>query len=277
MVNPSEAPATRLVALKKGMYLIRFNNVPSKDEFAVISIAPSKESEKVTVDFFPSENVKNNTLLLEDDVVVARVSGGDAIILITNINDEGQVAGVAVDKVAGAAMRSSLRGAQAKKESLAARPVNQAANAMNLSMPSIHLAGHIEMQGDVAMDVNGWLGNPNSSRRLEGFVINWANKPENVDLVYSTEVRGMGRLAPVKTGGYAGTRQKAAAISSLNIALIGENANAYQLSGVAVFTGSSPQAIVPGSDCRGSMESSQLVALKVDVVQKGMVPNVQGG
>ena len=48
----------------------------------------------------------------------------------------------------------------------------------------LELLGHIETRGDVSAK-SGWLGNPNTALRLEGFAANWLSKPDGLTWLIS--------------------------------------------------------------------------------------------
>src|SRR5690606_30589006 len=136
---------------------------------------------------------------------------------------------------------------------------------------SLNFEGHIERRGDVAAQ-GGWLGNPEGNARLEGFAVNWPNKPQGVDLAYSCKVAGQGKQPAVLSGKFAGTRRKAAGIQAITFGLVGPEQKAYQLSGHVVFAGSPPQAIVNGKELSGATGFENLVAISVSITPRMQAP-----
>ena len=132
-------------------------------------------------------------------------------------------------------------------------------------LPPLNLTGHIEQQGDVLGQPGAWLGDPQSSRRLEGFAIQWPGKPQDVDIAYSCVIGGLGRSPAVLSGGFCGSRQRAAPITALSCSLVGKNAATYELRTEAVFAGCPPQKLRSGVEVRGITGREPLVALKVSI------------
>lgn len=259
--NKQQATETRIVSLKPGMYIVRFNAIPTLGEGAILSIAPSESG--VKFDFLASEGVKNNTLFNQSDCVVVRCVGGEGNLLITSLCKSGsRPVGTRIDKISGATNRPG-----ADVSGLGYQPQGQA----RLSQPAaIHLnfLGHIEMRGDVAAHRGDWLGDPKSSRRLEGFSIEWDEHPQELDIAYSCVIGGLGRSPAVLSGGYCGSRQRAAPITALTVSLVGKNANAYQLDMEAVFAGCPQQKMHTGVEVRGITGREQLVAIRAAVSPK---------
>jgi len=259
------ASETRIVALDPGMYIVRFNSIPAAGEGAILSIAPSEDG--VKVDFFTSEGVRNNTLLNQSDIVVVRCAGGEGNLLITSICRSGaKTVGARIDTIAGAVNRPGAEvsglGYQSQRQGQLGAP-----SAAPSAVP-LKLSGHIEYDGDVVAQPGQWLGDPNSRRRLEGFSLDWTERPEEVDLAYSCVIGGLGRSPAVLSGGYCGSRQRAAPITAITVSLVGKRAADYQLQLEVVFAGCPPQKLSTGVECRGLTGREQLVAIRAAVAQR---------
>ncbi len=285
---------TRIVHLEPGMYLIRFDGTPALGESAIVSVAPGEPG--AVVDFFESEGVQNTTLAMSADCIVARCVGGSGNLLVTSVSlSSDTLAGARVDKIASSEGKVRTRAGVVRPEPIPAAstvpPVAQAPDA-NATKPAtvpvapvqvpaaaapaqpaaaaeqIQLMGHIEWKGDVTAQANAWLGDPQGSSRLEGFTVQWHNRPADVDLAYSVVVEGMGRSPAVLSGGFCGSRQRAAAIHGLILTLVGKNAAAYELVVQAVFENTPLQQLGSGVEGRGLTGREKLVALAVGVVRK---------
>ena len=360
-----QATETRIVSLKPGMYIIRFNAIPTLGEGAILSVAPTQAGGHL--DFFFSEGILNNTLFNQSDIAVVRCSGGESNLLITSMCNSGKAVGTRIDKIAGAAERSAathlgasavqpdsppslqpppvaapppsqtqatqppspaapspgvlqsnleLQQGQAPLGSQLPQPqaaiipqsaVHQPAHQQiatpqgqrsplqepyqstlqpspaphspspfadaippsqqptNLNVSPLTLLGHLQEAGDVRVQSGAWLGDPQSRLRLEGFAIEWENKPQDVDVAYSCVIGGLGRSPVVLSGGFCGSRQRAASITALTFSLIGPNAEAFQLKAEAVFANCPPQTLRPGVEVRGIAGAEPLVALRVSI------------
>ena len=132
----------------------------------------------------------------------------------------------------------------------------------------VHLSGHVEMVGDTEKKPGEWLGKRTGAARLEGFSIQWDDKPDDVELVYGCTVEGFGKAPNSVTGGFVGTRQRAAAIKALWIDLNGDAKDEYQLNYVAAFSRSGVLVGRPGRITSGLGVKDHLVGLAVAVVKK---------
>lgn len=244
---------TRTVHLQPGMYVVRFNGAPALGESALVSLASGDEASQV--DFFASEAIINNTLVSADDCIIVRCSGGSSKILLTSLSVSSSVlAGTRIDKIASSTER-----------------LGGTAQAAGLKSPltpeSITLSGHIQWVGDIALSPGAWLGDPGNQNRLEGFTVDWENRPGDVDIAYSAILSGLGRSPAVRTGEFCGSGQRAAAITGLTFSLVGKNAAAYELIVEVKFDGSPVQKLSSGVEGRGVMGREQLVAMQLTVIR----------
>jgi len=280
----------RIITLTPGMYIARFNAAPNPGEFCLLSIAPGDPS--VRIDFFASETVENNMLRTADDIIVVRCTGGEGKLILTSLPGAGAtVTGARLDRIANALERPGAAAPGATTPAPApaavtsgttAAPAAIAAGAPSAVPPApsqpattltaaptrapqvlLKVTGHVELQGDVSVPPGQWLGDPASSRRLEGFSIDWPDRPDDVDLAYSCVMAGIGRSPAVLSGGYCGSRQRATPINAITVSLVGKQASAYALEMEVVFAGCPAQKITPGVECRGLTGREPLVALRV--------------
>lgn len=131
----------------------------------------------------------------------------------------------------------------------------------------VHLAGHVEMVGDTTKKAGEWLGKRSGSARVEGFEIHWDDKPDDVELVYGCTIEGMGKAPNSVTGGFVGTRQRAAPLKALWIDLKGDGKDRYTLNYAAAFSRSGVLAGRPGRVVSGLGIKDHLVGLAVSVVK----------
>lgn len=298
---------SRVLALEVGMYIVRYASVlPAGEEVALtLQQAPLG---KGSVDLFPAEGVTRNTLSKLGDCVIVRVKGDTGALLVTEYHMAGQrqrEVNLRVDRIdtseallqrapaqqpkvlvdatstpapapapAAAAPAAPAPAAAARAATAARMPPLQAAEPPRLppelapaAAVPLTLEGHIERRGDVTVDT-GWLGNPQGHARLEGFTVHWPNKPEGVDLAYSVRVQGQGKQPAALSGRYAGTRQKAAAITAITFGLVGPKQKQFQLDGQVVFSGAPPQTILNGHEIASPSGLDPLVAISLAIVPK---------
>ncbi len=256
MSNPRIISNT--ITLNAGMYILRLLQQPEAIEQS-ISINPAPVMATGKVSFFCSSEVKNQCLANAEDSMIVRVDSEKATLLIAEHCEEDQTPlQLKVDKIA------DLSLAVAEKAEVV-NPVEL----VPLEPEEILLHGHIAWQGDVqATTDNEYLGHPQSKNQIEGFSVDWQNRPDDVDIAYSCVVEKMGRTPISLSGGFVGTRQRNLAIQSITFNLVGLNAENYQLTGSAFFSGQEALEIVSGIDAHGPTTTEQLMALKIIITPK---------
>lgn len=253
---------TQIVMLKQGLYLFRCaSDYPEGQQVpATLQVAPVATGQ---VDFFPGVGVSRNTLRSLGDCVVVRVSRGDGAVMIAKYLVPGQSAAddvqIQIDQVD--TTGRFVRGAGARQEG--AGPENRPQS----KLETVDLQGHVERQGDTAA-VDGWLGNPKQSARVEGFAVHWYNRPEGVDLAYQCRVQGLGDSPVIQSGGFAGTRQRGAGISSIQFSLVGPRASEFEIQGQACFASGGLQRIIGGERLSGPTGNEHLCALRLTIARR---------
>ncbi|MDB5606042.1 MAG: hypothetical protein JWP25_2942 [Bradyrhizobium sp.] len=103
----------------------------------------------------------------------------------------------------------------------------------------LSLLGHVAGSGDVHARADEWIAGPGAPARIEGLLIDWPGKPDDLDIRYSVKLArphaASGRITEL--GGYAGTRGLALPIVSVTVELTGPGASDFQLSAEAAFLG----------------------------------------
>ncbi|MCP5126592.1 MAG: hypothetical protein H6973_13440 [Gammaproteobacteria bacterium] len=275
--------STRVIMLKPGMHIFRYASKLPRDEIILLTLQPAPLG-KGTIDFFPAEGVSRNTLSRLGDCVIVRVRGDQAGILVAEYHLQDNTTSSVdlridrIDTSENLIQSSPLSNISRDQPAMDSSPFESAATMVNPSRPAtpsraspafelLQLFGHIERRGDVSV-TNDWLGDPNGQARLEGFAIEWKNRSQDVDLVYTCRVEGIGQTPAIFSGGYAGTRRKAAPITAVSFALAGPKAADFELSGQVVFASGPPLAIVSGQKLSGPKGSEHLVALFVSIAPK---------
>lgn len=263
---------SKLAYFQPGMYVVRL----AEDAPGNVTMLNSTPVGRGTVDFFPGDGVLRNTLVKVGDCIVLRVKTSAASVLITEFHkhDQLQKTVLTIDKIGAegglhavsdhsvAAVATAVAAANQSSAKVDNQPNVQAAQAA----PGIVVRkiAHIERLGDVASQ-SGWLGDPTSFSRLEGFAISPVGLPEGVQLQYGVLVEGAQHFASAVSGQFVGTRQKAKAISGVVFDLTGPNAKNFRLSGHVAFAGTPPLAIEPGIPMSGPSGTEQLVALQLAI------------
>jgi len=254
--NPNIEVSSKIAYFQPGMYIVRLTE-DAQDN--VLTLYPSPVG-RGTVDFFPGDGVLRNTLAKVGDCIVVRIKGATGSILLTEFHKTGQQHRMTlkIDRVASEGFE--VQGAAAEPE----RPTT----ASSASAPvSVRHLGHIERVGDAVVQ-DGWLGDPLSDQRLEGFAVSVTGLPDGVTLNYAALIEGTRRYASAVSGQFVGTRQKAKALVGVAFDLTGPNSEKFLLSGSVVFAGHPPLALEPGIQMSGPSGTEYLVALHVSIKPK---------
>lgn len=254
---------SRITLLEPGMYIFRYASQPIAERSVCIALQQAPLG-KGAIDFFPAEGVSKNMLTKLGDCIVGRVKGGVATVLIT----EYYLADIDIDPV-------DLRIDRIDTSSAIMRnifPIQPAPEAVAFSKTAptnavLKLSGHLQYAGDLTV-TDRWLGEEGSAQRLEGFSITWVNKPEGVDLAYTSTIAGAGPSQKVMTGSYTGARSKNAALVAVGFGLTGRDREQYYLAGHVVFAGGSRQPIVAEQMLFGPSGTEPLVALQISITPK---------
>lgn len=260
--------SSRVTLLEPGMYIFRYASQPPADKPVCIALQQAPLG-KGSIDFFPAEGVSKNMLTKLGDTLVARVKGGVTTVLITEYHMfDAEIAPIdlRIDRI-------DTSPAIMRDFSVVATAEPSPAIAATCAPASLKLVAHLQGVGDVE-SAEGWAGEHDGTKRLEGFCVNWENKPVGVDLVYTSTVAGSGPSPNVGTGSFTGTRGKASPLIAAGFSLVGPNRCLYELSGHIVFSGSSPQLVVPNQMMYGPTGTEPLVALhlSIDPVTKTNAP-----
>jgi hypothetical protein len=135
---------------------------------------------------------------------------------------------------------------------------------------TIEVLAHVARRGDVVTPSDTWICGPDYPMAIEGVEIRWPRRPAGLDIVTTVSVskNGIRNLPAVMTGEFAGTRGRAAPITSLEMALTGEPARDFALRADALFLGSSVQSRSGQSiSLIGPTGREPLVGLRLAVVE----------
>ena len=248
---------SRVTLLEPGMYIFRYASQPPADRPVCIALQQAPLG-KGAIDFFPAEGISKNMLAKLGDTIVARVKNGTATVLITEYHmfDE------SIDPIDLRIDRIDTSPAIMRNFGVIPTSEASAIIAPALSPVNLKLIAHLQGAGDVE-SAEGWAGEHDSTRRLEGFNVVWENKPAGVDLVYASTAGGSGPSPNVASGTFTGSRGKALPLVSAGFGLVGPNRHLYELSGHIVFRGSVPQIVVADQMMYGPTGTEPLVALHI--------------
>jgi hypothetical protein len=107
------------------------------------------------------------------------------------------------------------------------------------TMNGVRLLGHVAGIGDVVVGPSEWVAGPTAPSRIEGIAIQWPQRPEGVDLRYAVKSSAQqGAPKMVSLQSFAGTRQRALAVTGMVLEMSGPSAHNYQLWAEALFLSS---------------------------------------
>ncbi|MDZ5601462.1 hypothetical protein SJI00_01510 [Pseudomonas sp. RP23018S] len=239
------------------MYIFRYASQPPADKPVCIALQQAPLG-KGSIDFFPGEGISKNMLNKLGDTIVARVKGGIATVLITEyhmFDDTIEPIDLRIDRIDNSP--AIMRGF-----SVIATAVASTAIESDQAPAALTLTAHIQGEGDVVSSI-GLVGEHNDTRLIEGFCVDWDNKPEGVDLVYTSTTVGSGPRSNVATGTYTGMRNQSLGLVAAGFSLVGPNRHFYELLGHIVFSGHAPQRIAPNQIMHGPTGMEPLVALHI--------------
>ena len=241
--------STSILELNKGMYIARLKEVVDAKK-GMITISPAPMEAEGTVDFFCSSHIKNNTLKGINDCIVLRVDYGKAPVLISGMGKD--LSSLKIDEI----------------KSLDVLPdVKPFSSSIQSDSEQIRLTGHIEWKGDMQQEVGERLGDPEENKKIEGFIIEWDDKPKDVDIAYSCTIDGMGVSPVLLSGDFVGTRSRNLSILGVTISLVGRGAKEFQMKGSVVFSGVKPLNLISGVECKGSTGREELISLQVEILR----------
>lgn len=254
---------SRVTLLEPGMYIFRYASQPIAERSVLIALQQAPLGKGV-IDFFPAEGVSKNMLTRLGDCIIGRVKGGISTVLIT----EYYLADLDIDPVDLRIDRIDTSPA-IMRNFLSAKPAPEAValSAIAPTQAKLELTGHIQAVGDFSV-TDVWLGDESAQTGLEGFKIIWNNKPDGVDLAYTSTIAGAGPSQKVLTGSFTGARNKGASLIAVGFGLTGPNRDHYDLSGQVVFAGATRQNIVPEQMLFGPRGTEPLVALQISITPK---------
>lgn len=174
-------------------------------------------------------------------------------------------AGATVEPEASGTTSTTAPGAATAGTAPAMPAADPAERKFFISDQGVSLVGHIERVGDAVATEGAYLGDPEGSLRLEGFLAVWPDRPHNVDLAYNAVVEGLGLTATTGTGHYCGSKGESRRIREVTFALIGAGAAQFALEGSAHFSGGFSAPISSGVTIKGP-EHGHLTALRLVAV-----------
>lgn len=251
--------SSRVTLLEPGMYIFRYASQPPAEKPVCIALQQAPLG-KGSIDFFPAEGISKNMLTKLGDTIVARVKGGVTTVLITEyhmFDDVIEPIDLRIDRIdtSPAIMRTFAVVATAE-------PAQALAD--NKAPMSLVVTAQLQHAGEVVSS-EGWVGAPESEYFIEGFAIEWPNKPAGVDLLYTCMVAGSGPSRNVATGTFVGARGQGLPLICAGFSLVGPLRKHYELTGLIAFGTAEPQRLVTNQMMHGPSGNEPLVALHIAI------------
>jgi hypothetical protein len=136
--------------------------------------------------------------------------------------------------------RDGSSAATIKVEPLKVIPVPKATSEVAVEGGGVRLRGHLAGIGDVSARGDEWLAGPAAPCRIEGFAIEWPDKPDDLHIRYSVKTARPQAVSSrtMDLGAYAGTRGCALPIIGVIVEISGPAVSRYVISADAIFLGS---------------------------------------
>ena len=233
-INQAVAARTSMKVLQPGLYVIHYvDATPTKSPVPLL-LAQAPIRMAGVIEFTCPEGVHQQTLAKPGDYLVVNVRQGNAVLAVSkyaaaSLIDTAQVHW-RIEPIVPAPAAPASRANAAKRAPQTYQPVT-----------GITLTGHIERRGDVTVESGEWLGATQGRARLEGFQIDWPQRPEGVDI--QAVCGSGGQRSEATTGRFIGTRQRARPIHDLQLTLVGPSASRYRLTGEVAFSDGSRQPL----------------------------------
>ncbi len=251
--------SSRVTLLEPGMYIFRYASQPPADKPVCIALQQAPLG-KGSIDFFPAEGVSKNMLTKLGDTIVARVKGGVATVLITEYHMFDDV----IDPVDLRIDRIDTSPAIMRTFAVVASSEPAPTLTATAGPTAFELTAHLQHTGEVVSS-DGRIGTPGSDEFIESFAINWPNKPDGVDLLYTCMVAGSGPSRNVSTGTFVGVRGEGLPLICAGFSLVGPLRKHYELTGHIVFGNAEPQRLLANQMMHGPTGNEPLVALHIAV------------
>jgi hypothetical protein len=219
---------SKTVDVQRGLMLVRY--VAADDERRppkVVVVVNPRDEKNIELVLNPDHN--DATLWQPGSCLVVRaMRGGKLTVEVIPQDEDGSTAAtVRLETLS----QGEVTSASSRP---AARPIVHA-----IEPGELRVLGHVAGIGDVTARADEWIAGPAAPARIEGLSIEWAGKPDDVEIRYAVKLARphtvSGRM--MELGGYAGTRGRALPVVGIMVELTGAGASHLRLSAEAAFLG----------------------------------------
>jgi hypothetical protein len=208
----------------RGLYLLRYVSTPARRGCPSIAVNQHPVNDDITLIAPPGGS--DTHLERPGDCMVLRADAPGSLTLVA----EAEGPGAAIDAeirleriVAADEQQQPTRKAKAKR--------------VQAEDDDISILAHVSRRGDVIVRPGEWICGPDLPLPIEGLEIRWPECPAGVELTYSAVSGRTAKRRPMALGDFAGSRGRAASLTTLQLSLSGPAARQYELTGEALFLG----------------------------------------
>jgi hypothetical protein len=215
---------SKVVNVERGLLLVRYATADNESRPPQVRVLVNPKYQK-NLELVLSPDNDDAVLWRPGSCLVVRASKpGQLLVEVVPVGNNGSTAAtVQIETLSQGEVASTVR-----------RELTAEVDFAHLS-----LLGHVAGSGDVHARADEWIAGPGAPARIEGLLIDWPGKPDDLDIRYSVKLArphaASGRITEL--GGYAGTRGLALPIVSVTVELTGPGASDFQLSAEAAFLG----------------------------------------
>ena len=254
-----------IVRLQPGMYILRHpkGGLPP----LTVSRAPSSAATHGKLEILSTPKTHGTILSDGADCIVMYIGEAPVDLLVTAYPTHvgAVIPSIKIDQIG---LDAEITQAAAPTTAVSAAiplPVHSV-KPIEIGPKGLSIVGHIERTGDVVASEGQYLGEMASNLRLEGFQVMWPDRPEGVDLAYGVAMEGVGTTPTVTTGKFCGSRNEARRITEVTFALIGPQAEKFQLEGHAHFSGGFQVPVSSGMPLSGPSGLEHLTAISLRAI-----------
>jgi hypothetical protein len=214
---------SKVVNVERGLLLVRYATADDESRPPQVRVLVNPKYQK-NLELVLSPDHDDAVLWRPGSCLVVRASKpGQLLVEVVPVGNDGSTAAtVQIETLSQGEVASNRRESTAE-----------------VDFARLSLLGHVAGSGDVHARADEWIAGPGAPARIEGLLIDWPSKPNDLDIRYSVKLArphaASGRITEL--GGYAGTRGLALPIVSVAVELTGPGASDFQLSAEAAFLG----------------------------------------
>jgi hypothetical protein len=240
----------KTLEIRRGLFLIRYHSADDDKNPPRVLVASEGDSGNGVEIILPPDADEAILWSPGSSLVVRANQPGQVQITVAQLDPEGSLA------------------ASLQLVPLLTDPNGMAARDTVLDLAGFKVLGHVAGVGDVSVSSGEWIAGPTKPARIEGFAIEWPEKPKDLNLRYAVRIAGQPSAGNVMfdAGGFAGTRGRATPLIGFTMEITGSASTGLQITADAIFLGS-PQMRVAGKRIvlSGPTGREALVGLRIKI------------